>query len=444
MTLLPEGLLGDPLLDLGVGLLAASGPTTRPIGLGQALAAAFEFAGNQGVTQGQLAFQRQRLSQIAAQDRARKELISSGGFDPNNPQQLGLLAEASPELFFGPGGLLAAQLGGVEAPEIVRTVEAMGIPAESEIGRAIIQQAILPPERPSGFARDIEFLRSQDIPLSPDEILGLFQQKISSQAGQGDPLLGLKIGKLGLEQQILQQQIAQAETERAASEFSEAENKQLKKFGIAQASDDLLEAATRLSRLDKNTSKLLRPGLGFEEARRGIAGAITGVRGIMGADTREAEQALTDLDRLDTISKRMVFENLDILKKAGVAITDAKFADFKLVFGDPKATIEARLEAIRDLSGKVAESAKRHGVDVDFRGLEELSAGGREIIRGKALRSIPPKVTRESIRANELGIDLQPGVATVQSATGEKRKLTRAERRALGITDEMLKSGVIP
>jgi hypothetical protein len=94
--------LNSPLLNLGIGLLSASGPSTTPISLGQGLARGVQFASEA---------QRQALlNQVArAQltDEARKRdataklrgILSEGGNAAGNPEILGLLAEAAPDQF---------------------------------------------------------------------------------------------------------------------------------------------------------------------------------------------------------------------------------------------------------------------------------------------------------------------------------------------------------
>ena len=88
-----DGLIGNPLFNLGVGLLAAGGPSETPLGVGQGLSQGLQLA-----RQGQQAALRNQLVRTRLEEEARKRAAGarlSGLLDDQDPL-LGALAEVSP------------------------------------------------------------------------------------------------------------------------------------------------------------------------------------------------------------------------------------------------------------------------------------------------------------------------------------------------------------
>lgn len=119
---------GDPRLDLGVGLLGASGPTPTPTGLGQALAGATNFAAQRQDDRAHQALFVQQLQQLQQQQQARAQLQAylgslAGSSQLTSPQANFLSQRAA----FDPGAamdLLArvpGVLGPAPAPELSDT-----------------------------------------------------------------------------------------------------------------------------------------------------------------------------------------------------------------------------------------------------------------------------------------------------------------------------------
>ena len=131
--LLSERLLNNPLLDIGIGLLSASGPSTQPVGIGQALASALQFAGGRQQDRLRNDLFRDRL---LAQSREREAAGRVQGLlgSLNLPEQqrglLGALAGADPGA--------AARLGiGLLQPPEPTGIEKKAAGAETLLGRPL-------------------------------------------------------------------------------------------------------------------------------------------------------------------------------------------------------------------------------------------------------------------------------------------------------------------
>ncbi|MEQ8193721.1 MAG: hypothetical protein RIB59_04450, partial [Rhodospirillales bacterium] len=172
-----EELISNPLFNFGIGVLAASGPSTKPVSFGQGLLGGLQAA--QGAQRQKVANQlvRARLEQQAKQSKAQGllgELISkqslltqgAGRVGPTtqaadrlasgqSPEQalggdqktqlLGLLADAAPEQFTQSllGHLLPAPAKERSETGLVRNIRAAGIDPQSEEGRNLIKQNII-------------------------------------------------------------------------------------------------------------------------------------------------------------------------------------------------------------------------------------------------------------------------------------------------------------
>jgi len=100
---------GNPMMDIGMGLLSASGPSAQPVSFGQAIGQAGQFASQRDQARMQNEFMRDRLRQQQEQQRAQTKLqglLTSPELETPQGQQemLGLLAQVAPDQVAG--GLL--------------------------------------------------------------------------------------------------------------------------------------------------------------------------------------------------------------------------------------------------------------------------------------------------------------------------------------------------
>lgn len=166
---------GNPMFDIGVGLLAASGPSTTPVSTGQALAHAAQFASerqrasmtNQALREQLISLQQQRQQQSALADLIGSlsqpgEVTPADGVGPPmttapqlNPQQariLQMMAAQSPEaalqILAQRGGLLADEQSSIGASPIGKlfadldTAESQGNTEAVDALRAAIQREL--------------------------------------------------------------------------------------------------------------------------------------------------------------------------------------------------------------------------------------------------------------------------------------------------------------
>ena len=140
------GLLGNPLVNIGAGLLAASGPSLTPNNLGAGLAQGLQLAQNaqqQGL--------RNQLVRSRLEDDARKRAATQklgGLLGGENQEVMGLLSEIAP------GAVAQGLLGKIfpRSNSTIDTLKAAGIDPASEEGR----KAIL-----SKFGGGVEAIQAQ-------------------------------------------------------------------------------------------------------------------------------------------------------------------------------------------------------------------------------------------------------------------------------------------
>ena len=142
-----RGLLADafnsPMFNVGIGLLANSGPSTTPTSLGQGLARGLQFAQNAQQQNLRNQLVRSRLEDDARRRRASEQLggLLSGGDNPT----MGLLADIAP-------GAVAQGLLGQMFPRSTSTLqllEAAGIDPASPEGRELITGRLSSDKRPT-------------------------------------------------------------------------------------------------------------------------------------------------------------------------------------------------------------------------------------------------------------------------------------------------------
>lgn len=141
-----EGLLSgeNTLGNLGIGLLAASGPSTQPVGLGQILGSAAQFASDRQQQAHANQIMRDQLSQRKKQQGAQEKLsgLLSSGETVDQQQMLGLLAQADPQAFTQQmqSGLLGQMFAKPQKPT---GTEAKLSAVEGRLGRSLTDEEVL-------------------------------------------------------------------------------------------------------------------------------------------------------------------------------------------------------------------------------------------------------------------------------------------------------------
>lgn len=312
-----RGLLGDPRFNLGLGLLAAGGPSREPTSLGQNMAQATQFAAerdrqameNRAVRQELQARQRRQEAQqelrglLGSQEMIRgpgQEVTGIGGENigsipgrvanvptistPQGQQRaMGLLAEASPEQFSSQlsSGLLGQMFGGGQEraePAPVRIARVLADPNESQEVKDAIQAQI-------------------------------DRSDIGAQ----------------LQNQLRALQAEQINREMENARTEEERNRLATEQSLVSGVDRITELIEINNRL-KNTAG--ETGLGLEELKSRFAGPFSAVVSLFGGDREKARQVAADIQRFEQLTTTEAVRSLFSGELQSGQLTNAKMNTF--------------------------------------------------------------------------------------------------------------------
>ena len=150
-----QGLLGDPTFNLGIGLLSAAGPSTTPVGFGQAFAGASNYASQREQAAQEFAMKRQQME-------ANREFMRQNQKQQQAQEQL-------QRLLSNPAANVPA---GIRAPNAMANEQSqmMGLLSQAypqQYGQAMVQSLLSPtqPEQLPTSAEEFQYLNS----LPPDQ-----------------------------------------------------------------------------------------------------------------------------------------------------------------------------------------------------------------------------------------------------------------------------------
>lgn len=327
-----QGLLSNPLFNMGIGLLGKG--LDRPQSFGQGL-----LGGMQAGTQLQGAAQenqanRRALQQQARQQKSQEEIrgLLQGEEDPSRQQMMGLLAQASPQQFTH--GLLGQMFPkGRSDPSIIRTLQAAGIDPQSEEGQKLIRQSI------SGgdLAAQIDALKAQ--------------QKLFE----------------------LTQQQEDAQEEREAAEQEED------KVGDMLRTD--LSHAEELAQLTQDLEGTFgETGVPLSEVREAAASGWAAVGNLLGYDTSRAKEVTNKMQRFNKLANDFAAKSATRMFEGG-SLTNDKLQLIQNSQISPKVAPEANRQVLADNLEILLQAAERGGHEVDRKRyeslIEELRGGGR-------------------------------------------------------------------
>lgn len=341
------GLLNSPLLNLGVGLLAAGGPSAQPVGFGQGLQQALGFAQErqQGLLRNELL--RQGLRDRQAQQQARTQLTQAAGgllgaTDPQQRQALGLLAAAAPQAFAQ--GLLGQMFQQPRAePADIRTMRLLGLPLT-----------------PEGFA----------------ELQGL--------KGDDDTLLRrIQAAQAGLQTQIAEENLRSKRREREEAEKTAARTRLDGQTAVRRGIGNVIELTGLVDRLE---GTFLETGGGGDQLRREGLGFVSFIGDRLGFDTQTQQRVANDYDRFVQLATGSALENLEVLRGTG-AISDRKFQTLLKTFTDTTASPGAIRLALADALEAQLDAASRFEVDLSDQERADLETLVGTLRRGGAART---------------------------------------------------------
>lgn len=285
---------GNPMLDIGMGLLAQSGPVVGAPApsLGQAVAGAANYAGERELGRLQTQAYRNNLQQMSRQRQAMSELQSL--FQPG--QSLGpVIAPTAPAISTQEGQTRALGLMAEAAPD--------------QFMSQMFNQYF--PQGEQSETTLIKTMRSAGIdPLSP-EGRDLVRQSIIGNGGSSEDLDNtLKLLQLESLQRQLESETRTEQQDRRSAESAV--------FSTIRDVRELIELNDSLQ------GTALETGVGMEGLRRSAIAGTDFIKQQLGMGDAEAAKLVSDFDRFEQLATGAAVHNLEILRGTGT-ISNQKF-----------------------------------------------------------------------------------------------------------------------
>lgn len=324
------GLLGNPMLNIGTGLLAASGPSMQPKGFGQVLGEGMQFASQRQAQQMQLQAMREEMQAKRERQEAMQQL--QGLIAPN---EQGVMPMQTPE-----GQQQMLGLLGQVAPEAM--------------AQGLMAQVFAQPDQPRLPASMQEFSA-----LYPGVDVGTPEGREMYLAHQmnKDPT-GAVMKEAQLE--LLMQQLQDARESRLARQESAAEERAATRREVVYDLRKLEEMAELNDRL---RGTLVESGRSFSDLRRVAVDGWQGIKEMFGGDATQQQQMKDDYDRFSKLTTDFVIGSLDRLAGTGT-LTDAKFGALMDASASIGASPGANDLVIADLIEGLLDAAELEGFDV--------------------------------------------------------------------------------
>lgn len=374
--------LDNPLTNLGIGLLSASGPSLEPRSFATSLGKGLQFAQDAKSRQLKNQIIRDRLTgekrKRAASERLKGLLAAEGG----DSELLGLLAEISP-------GSVAQNLTERLLPQpraetsLVRNLRAAKIDPASPEGQKIMRQHLVG----TGTSEQL------------DQTLKLLQV------------------------QALADEQREARTEKQRKEAGA-------KLSVVGGIDRLREVADINQRL-KGT--LGETGIGLDEARSAAAGGISTLTTLLGGDAGKARQVAADLQRFGQLTTTEAMSSLFSGEVTAGTITDTKLQTFLQTKPGVGVLPEVNDKIVADMLQSKLDSAEKLGIAVQQR--EAIEAQIKQL---RGTRSAPRGPDPKTLQ----GLSRRAGRAITESdvrETMQKRDMTR--QQVLDELDRRLPNG---
>lgn len=310
-----SNVMGNPMFNMGVGLLSASGPSTTPVSTGQALGQGVQFAQNAQQTAMRNQLVRSRLEQDARRRAATQKLggLLGGG---EQGSTLGLLAEIAPQQVAQ--GLIGQMFPQERAEtSLVRNMRAAGIDPKSEEGQGIVRQNL---------------------------------------AGQGT--------NDQLDQMLKTMQIQNMQQERREAQTTRQRERADAKISVIGGVERLREVAQINDRLQ---GTLGETGLGANELRSLAAGPISALTSALGGDAQRARQVAADLGRFEQLTTNEAVSSLFGGEVSAGTITDAKLGTFLKTKPGSSQLPETNRRIIADMLQSKLDSAEKLGIAIPDR-----------------------------------------------------------------------------
>lgn len=342
------GLLGQPMVDLGTGLLASSGWSNTPVSFGQALGQGMQYASARQIQQMQL----QAARAQAEDERKRKEALAAMFAQPMTPGPVSVPTGRAPihELAQMMG---MPSSGSGQAPGSPALLSLMATAYPDQFGQYAMQQAFSQQQQPPRVSTELSTFAA----LNPELQLGTpeFRSEFGKWATQND--LPENLTKQ-LELQIMGETLEAARADRQSKERTEQQQNAATRRGIIEGGHALVEMY-RLNEELEGTA--LESGLPFPEVRRAIAGGTAAVQRLLGVDSSTADSVIESYDSFNKYSNDFVVESLDRMAGTG-AISIPKFEALVSANANPAASPGTNATVIRNNIEATLEAAEYLGV----------------------------------------------------------------------------------
>jgi hypothetical protein len=350
-----QGLLSNPLFNLGTGLLAASGPSTQPVGFGQALVGGMNYANQRQAEQMQLQQARNQLEmQQEAQAQARRQQDALAQFQ-------GLLSPTQT-----PGPVVSTIPPAINTPEGQAMLPGLLAQiAPGDMAQQLIAQQFAQPETPrlSTGMNDFMAMNPQLTPGTPE-----FSEAYKQFAMDSDPN-GTALERVQLELNLMQLQNQRAERERAEDTVAK-ERRGMYRDTVTDLKK--LEEMADLNR--KLEGSFLAAGMVSPDLRRDAASVKQSILQSMGQDTTEAQQAIADFDRFGKLIQDFVINSIDRFQGSG-SMTQGKFDALLSANASLGVSPQANNLIFADNIDAILDSSEIEGIEIpNAEKLRELSA----------------------------------------------------------------------
>lgn len=324
------GLQGNPLMDIGLGLLSVAGPSTQPRSIGDGLLAGIKLSNERQAAQLNNALAREKLKE--AQD-ARNAVAEQ---------------KAAAQRVFGNGETSSGLLGNLGLSSAQQGLLGAYAQTDPQGAMSLLGNIAFPQERSApADVRTAQFL----YPDNPDQ-QRQFVLKQAENSGANDQMLqALDIKLKMLQAQQTQNQMDQTATD-TAKQNAEFET------SVIQDINHGKEMASLLKDLEGTA---LETGVALPDMRRAAAASVGALGDLLGFDTGKAKDLAAKLDRFDTLATNF---GVTALKQA-LAGNKLGQTEFQQLLGNStsiyKTTAANRL-AIADILEKELAAAKASGI----------------------------------------------------------------------------------
>ncbi len=322
-----QGLLGNPTFNLGLGLLAASGPRRGPrISFGQGLAEAVQYANQQQSQYNQLQAQRQQLG--------RNQVF----------KQIGALMtpQMSPGPVVGPVG--PAPISTPQGQQ--QLVSLLGQVAPQQVANALMQRVFAQQQQPTLSRSVNDFMFFQQHP----ELREAFKD---FQASNQDPEARLRLQELQLSVESQLQDIADRNEDRT-------QQTAITQIAAIKDLEDLKKAGESNLNLVGTFLELGLPGRGVA---RTALGGVKAAQDAFGLDSSASSRVITDFDNFQKVASNITLNSLPRFTALG-AINSSELEQVIQANAQIGASPETNALIIADAIKTIIRSSEATGVNI--------------------------------------------------------------------------------